>query len=80
MSAQPRDLGVRLDTPLRLLFHRYLRSEVWALRRRGDRVVVVEPDAAVLQVMGLDMMDGRHVDEVEERAHALALRQLPESA
>lgn len=77
MSAQPRALRQpRLDLPLRLAFHGYLRSEVWSLRRRGERVVAVEPDAAVLEVMGVDMMAGRHLDEVEERAHALALERL----
>ena len=76
LSVDPRSVRPRLDLPLRLLFSRYLRSEVWALRRSGDSVVTIEPDAAVLEVMGLNMMDGRAADEVEERAHALALRRL----
>lgn len=76
MSVAPRQVRPRLDLPLRLVFHGYLRSEVWSLRRRGERVVTIEPDAAVLAVMGMNMMDGRRVDEVEERAYALALRQL----
>ena len=57
---------------LRLLFHRYLRNEVWALRRSGDRVVTVEPDAAVLAATRLTMMDGRRIDQIEQRAYELA--------
>ena len=66
----------RLDVPLRAMFAGYLRSEVWTLRRSGDRVLTIEPDEAVLSVMSLNMMDGRRVDEVEDRAHAVALRRL----
>ena len=62
----------RIDLPMRLLFHGYLREEVWALRRRGTKVVTLEPDRAVLEVMGLNMMDGRHISEIEERAYDLA--------
>jgi NTE family protein len=70
----------RVDLPIRLLFHGYLREEVWALRRRGTTVVVLEPDRAVLDVMGLNMMDGRNIAEIEERAYDLArvrLRDVP---
>jgi hypothetical protein len=35
-------------------------------------VVAVEPDAAVLQASGLNLMRGRHLDRVEETAHRLA--------
>lgn len=77
MSLDLRHARPRLDLGLRLLFHSYLRSEVWSLRRRGSRVVTLEPDAAVLALMGVNMMAGRHADEVEERAHAHALRRLP---
>ncbi len=74
MSVQPRAVRPRLDLGLRLLFHRYLRYEVWALRRRGDRVVTIEPDAAVLGALRLNMMDGRRIDEIEQRAYELARR------
>lgn len=76
MSVHPRQARARLDLPLRLLFHQYLRSEVWSLRRRGDRVVTVEPDAAVLEVMGVNLMNGSRAREVEQRAYALAMRRL----
>ncbi len=76
MSMEPRQARARLDLPLRWLCHRYLRAEVWSLKRSGDRVVTIEPDAAVLGVMGVNMMSGRHADEVEERAYTLALRRL----
>jgi NTE family protein len=76
MSVEPRAVRPRLDLGLRLLFHRYLRNEVWALRRRGDRVVAVEPDAAVLGATRLNMMDGRRIDQIEQRAYELARRRL----
>ena len=66
----------RLDLPLRLLFHRYLREEVWALRRRGDTVVTVEPDDAVARLIGLNMMNGRRIVEIEQRAYELARTEL----
>jgi NTE family protein len=76
MSMDPRAVRPRLDLGLRLLFHRYLRNEVWALRRRGDRVVAIEPDAAVLGATRLNMMDGRRIDQIEQRAYELARRRL----
>jgi NTE family protein len=79
MSMRPRAIRTRLDVPPRLLFHRYLLAEVWALRRRGCTVLTIEPDAAVLKAMGLNLMSGRRIHEIEDRAYALAaarLRQL----
>lgn len=76
MSMQVRSLRARLDLPVRLLFHGYLREEVWALRRRGTRVVTIEPDRAVLAAMGLNLMDGTRVHDIEERAYELARRSL----
>jgi NTE family protein len=76
MSVALRSPAVRLDLGLRLLFHGYLLEEVWTLRRRGARVVAIEPDRAVLAAMGLNMMDGRGMHEVEERAYELARRRL----
>jgi hypothetical protein len=73
MSVDLRSVRGRLDLPLRLLFHGYLREEVWALRRRGTRVVTIEPDAAVLSAMGLNMMDGRNRRGIERpRTHGAA--------
>ncbi|HWH29797.1 MAG TPA: patatin-like phospholipase family protein [Mycobacteriales bacterium] len=81
MSVRLRGARPRLDLGLRLVFSAYLREEVWTLRRRRDtHVVTVEPDAMVLSAMGLNLMDGRRVHEVEERAYTLArhaLRDLP---
>lgn len=76
MSMEPGAVRPRADLALRLLFHRYLRNEVWALRRSGDQVVTIEPDAAVLGALRLNMMDGRRVDEIEQRAYELASRRL----
>lgn len=76
LSMDPRQARPRLDLGLRLMFHRYLRSEVWSLRRRGERVITIEPDAAVLQLMGVNMMSGRRAEEVQERAYELAVRRL----
>ena len=83
MSVRPRSVGPRLDVGLRLLCHGYLREEVWVLRRRGTRVVAVEPDRAVLRAAGLNPLDARRIHEVEERAYELArlrLRDVPVEA
>lgn len=76
MSAQLRSATPRVDLPLRLLFHGYLREEVWTLRRRGSRVVTVEPDRAVLAASELNPMKAHRVDDLEERAYELARRRL----
>jgi len=80
MSMQPRSVSRRWDLPLRMLFHGYLVEEMWVLRRRRTQVVTIEPDRAVLAVMGISMLDGRRTDEIEERASELArlrLRAVP---
>lgn len=77
MSVQPPAVRrPRADLGLRLVFHHYLREEVWALRRRGDAVVTIEPDAAVLRATGLNVMNGRRIDEIEQRAYELTGRRL----
>ena len=77
MSVQPRAaLRPRLDLPLRVMFHRYLSEEVWVLRRHDTQVIRIEPDADVLARMGLNMMNGKRIDEVTEAAYRLALRRL----
>ena len=78
MSVRPRDVRPRVDLPLRLVFHSYLRAEVWALRRRGDHVITIEPDAAALAVMSSNMMAAGRADEVEDCAYRLAGRRLDE--
>jgi len=72
MSMRPLAVSQRLDLPLRMLFHGYLREETWVLRRRRTRVVTIEPDRAVLAVMGINMMDGRGISDIEERAYEAA--------
>lgn len=72
MSVQLAGVRPRVDLPMRLLFAGYLREEMWVLRRRGTQVITIEPDRSVLAVMGLNMMDGRRIHEVEERAYDLA--------
>jgi hypothetical protein len=73
------DLGAaraRVDLPLRLRFRQFLRGETWTLRRHGLRIVTIEPDAAVLEAMGLNPMRPRHAGEIEARAWAHARRRL----
>lgn len=72
MSMRPLAVSRRLDLPLRMLFHGYLREEAWVLRHRRTRVVTIEPDRAVLAVMGLNMMDGRGIHDIEERSYEAA--------
>ena len=78
MSVSVRESAARLDLPLRLLFHGYLLEEVWTLRRGGKRVVTIEPDREVLSAMGLNMMAGRGIHDIEERTYELARRRLHE--
>jgi NTE family protein len=72
MSVDLRSARARVDLPIRLRFQHLLREETWVLRRRGLRIVTVEPDAPTLRAMGLNMMSARDLDEVEDRAHAHA--------
>lgn len=76
MSVDRNALRPRLDLGFRLLFRRYLAEEVWVLRQHDTRVIRIEPDADVLATMGLNMMNGRRIDEVTEAAYRLALRRL----
>lgn len=80
MSVQPRAVGARVDLGMRLLCRAYLRSEVWALRGDGTRVIIVEPDRAVVRAAGLNPLDVRRIHEIEERSYESArvrLRDLP---
>ena len=77
MSSQPRFTPMPTMVTERLLHMELVREEVWTLRRgRRTHVVTVEPDTSVLAAMGLNLMDGRRVHEVEERAYTLARHQL----
>lgn len=76
MSADPRAAGPRLDLPIRWRFHRFLRNELWTLRGSAGRIVTVEPDRRTLRAMGLTMLRNARSAEIEEHAHAHALRRL----
>jgi NTE family protein len=76
MSVDLRAAGARIDLPIRLRFRQFLRGEAWTLRRRGLRIVTIEPDDSTLRVMGLNMMSARGLDEIQELAYAHARRRL----
>jgi NTE family protein len=73
MSVDVRALRPTLDLPLRLAAHRYLRRETAGPRGRGATVVVFEPGAELLAVMGVNPLHGARIDEVEERSYERAL-------
>jgi NTE family protein len=76
MSVQLPGGRPRADLPVRLRFRQFLRSEVWALRRRGLRVVTVEPDQATLRAIGVRMLRTSRGAEIERCAAAHAQRRL----
>jgi NTE family protein len=76
MSVQAPMARPRMDLPFRVRFHRFLRSEVWALRKRGVRVLPIEPDRETSRLMGLRMLNTRHSDEIEQLSYAHARRRL----
>ena len=63
MSAGPRH-GARKDLAVRLAVRRYLAREVHLLRRSGAEVVVLQPTASDLDVMGINPMRGDRAAEV----------------
>lgn len=67
MSVGPRP-GPRPDLALRLAVRRYLAVEVRRLRRAGSEVVVLQPSARDLHVMGLNPMRGAHIEDVVQTA------------
>jgi NTE family protein len=80
MSVDVRSARPRVDLPVRLRFQQFLRGETWTLRRRGLRIVTIEPDTATLRAMGLNMMSARRIDEVEDHAYQHARRRLQAAA
>ena len=72
MSVDPRRLGVSVDLPMRLGFHRYLRRETASQRKRGTTVVAFEPGGELLSVMGVNALYGGRIDEIEEMSAAQA--------
>jgi len=75
MSVDPRRGRPTLDLPLRLFWHRALRREARALRRRSAHVLTFDSGGELLQVMGINPLHGGRVDEVEKASyeHALAV-------
>jgi NTE family protein len=78
MSVDPHGLRPTLDVAMRLGFHRYLRRETAAHRRRGTLVITFEPGGELLQVMGLNALHGARIDEIEA-VSAQAARRVLES-
>jgi NTE family protein len=60
----------RVDLGARLLARRRLASEVRRLRRKGARVVTVQPSSRDLDVMGLNPMRGHRIEEIADTATA----------
>lgn len=79
MSLRPGAVRPTLDTPIRLRFHRYLNAELRRLRGNVEQTLTFEPNADVAGLMGLNMLSAHNIDEIEERAHADALRTLRDS-
>lgn len=63
MSLGPRP-GARADLGIRLAVRRLLAAEVRRLRRAGAQVVVLQPSARDLDVMGLNPLQGARADDV----------------
>lgn len=76
MSSTPGASLRRVDAPARLLHHGYVRTEVARLRRRGVRVVVIEPTRADLDVMGVNAMDPGRRAEVARQVRATVTARL----
>lgn len=70
----------RLDAPLRLLLRTTLAREAALVRRRGTRVIALQPGSADLAVMGLNAMDPRPWADVVEQAQASTRRRLQDPA
>lgn len=63
MTAGPHP-GVRPDLGMRLAMRRWLGAEVRRLRRSGKQVVVLQPSAADLDVMGMNPMQSARNDDL----------------
>jgi NTE family protein len=73
MSVEPLRARPTLDLPMRMFWHRELRREVRALRRRCSHVLTFEPGGELLQVMGINPLHGGRVDEIEQASYEQAL-------
>lgn len=63
MSAGPRP-GARPDLPVRLTMRRWLAAEVRRLRKGGATVVVLQPTARDLDVMGVNPMQAARAEDI----------------
>lgn len=75
MSAGPRP-GARPDLAIRLAVRRYLALEVRRLRKAGSEVIVLQPSAKDLAIMGINPMRGSRVSEVVQTAAESTRRRL----
>lgn len=76
MSVEPLGIRPRIDLTLRMAWHGYVQAETRLLRRRGVRVLAVEPAGQVLDSMSVNLMNLRQIDVVEELALAHAAARL----
>jgi NTE family protein len=76
MSAPPAVASRLLDGAARMLHAGYLRAEVARLRRRGAAVMVIEPTAADLEVMGRNPMDASRLAAVTRQVRASVAERL----
>ena len=76
MSIATTAVRPRADVSLRLMWHRRLMRELRGLRARGVQVITFEPDVDVLARLRLHPTRIRDIDEVEELAREMTMRQL----
>lgn len=76
MSAAPRALGARIDTPARMLSGGTLARERARVRRSGTSVVTFQPSREDLKVMGLNAMDPSRRGAIARQARESALRRV----
>jgi NTE family protein len=73
MTWAGKGLPWRPDAGLRHSFRVALRRQVERLQGEGTRVIVLAPDARMLEAMGLDPMDARHRATISRQAYRLGL-------
>jgi NTE family protein len=76
MSIEPRGLA----PPTRALHSAEVAWEAYRVRRRGSRVVVFQPDAALASTMGWNSLDHHRVPAVVSATRALVRHRLAEGA
>jgi NTE family protein len=71
-----RSLRPRLDLSLRLMWHQHLAAELRRLRRTGAEVVAFEPHGELLGLLGVNMLRGDRIDQIEELSYLEARQTL----